>query len=299
MKKIILLLIILLGISSPAYCIAPDDYCPKAPYDISRGFSSFLSSATGVNFLTTQIAENGLEKLLKKELNNNFKVKIETFGGNNLLNGKFKKLTATGKALQHSGMHISSVKAETMCEFNHIKYENDELYFVENMVINYQGKITQDDLKKVITSNEYTNMVNKLAIGTNGILLARIINMDIKIENNKIVMSYDVLVPMLIGSLPKHISFSTGLDVEDGKINFEGIDFGNPNTNKIMKSTLPLINKLNPLSYKVKTTPKNNAIVDVKTVKIINNEIIVDGIILIPKNYNKNNGETKWTFFLN
>ena len=112
-------------------------------------------------------------------------------------------------------------------------------------------------------------------------------------------MEYDVTVPLILGSSTKHVSFSTGLDVENGKINFENIDFGNAKLNNTMKSALPIINKLNPLTYKIKTTPKHNAIVNVKTVKIINNEILIDGIIVIPKNYTQHNGDISWIFSLN
>lgn len=290
MKKILItfaIISILLPISVGAITTEEYYYCPKEPYNISKGFAGFFSSVTGTNFLVTKIAEKEIEKALKKDLGAKFNVKINTFGGNNLQNGKFKKLVAKANNIESNGFFMSTIEAETVCGFNHVKYENNQLYFVENMLIKYQGKITESDLQKTINSKEYTDKLNKLSINSNGKTIAKIMNNNIKIVNNKIVMSYDIMIPMFLGTIPKHIEFSTSLDVENGKIRFDDIDFGNPITNAAMKSTLPMINLLNPLVSQVKTDKKNNAIINVKNVKIINNEILTDGIIIIPKNYDK------------
>lgn len=287
MKKFTLIFLAIFTIlTNSAQASEVDFYCPKEPYNISKGIGSFLTSITGANLLTTQVVEKEMEKALNRELNSKFTVKIKTFGGNNLINGKFKNLQASSKSLKRNGVYFSSLKAETLCNFNHIKYKDNQLYFVENLLIGYQGKITQDDLKKTINTDEYQNAVNKLSVSANGSLFAKITNLDIAINNNKIIMSYDVLVPLILGSLPKHIEFSASLEVENGKIKFANIDFGNKFTNKTMQSVIPLINKLNPLTYQIKTDKKNNAIINVKNIKIINNEIITNGIIILPKNYN-------------
>lgn len=295
MKKLSLILGMFLFIVQGAFQSAfamPTEanyYCAKEPYDLSGGLSGFVASASGANFFATQIAEKELEKALKRELGADFKVKIETFGGNNLLNGKFKKLTAVSNDLNRNGFHFSSMNAETLCGFNHVKYENNTLYFVENMVIKYQGKITEADLQKTIASTEYSRLIDNFTISAGGSLVVKVLNTNVKIENNKVVMSYDILAPTLLGTIPKTIKFAAGLNVEDGKIKFDNIDFGNPLTNITMNSALPMINKLNPLVYQIKTDKKSNAIVNVKNVKIVNNEILTDGLIILPKNY-QNNG---------
>ncbi len=289
MKKVAFILSVFLFLANCANAFTSETsyYCAKEPYDISGGFKGFLTSASGVNFLTTQVAERGIARALKKELGANFNVQIQTFGGNNLLNGKFKKLSATSKDLNKDGLYFSSMNVETLCGFNHVKYEDNQLYFVENMVIKYQGKITEADLQKTIASTEYGKFIDNLTQSTGGNYVLKITNSNIKINNNKIVMSYDFLAPTFMGTIPKTIKFTAGLNVENGKILFDNVDFGNPITNLAMKSALPMINKLNPLVYQVKTDKRNNAIVNVKNVKIVNNEILADGLIIIPKNYKK------------
>lgn len=287
MKKLSLVFGIFLFLAQSALSTETNYYCAKEPYDISGGFSGFVASASGANFFATQIAERELAKALKRELGSNFDVKIQTFGGNNLMNGKFKKLTASSKDLNKNGVYFSTMNVETLCGFNHVKYENNQLYFVENMVIKYQGKVTESDLQKTITSTEYAKLLNNFAISAGGNIVVKVLDTNVKIENNKVVMKYDILAPTLLGTIPKSIAFSAGLNVENGKIKFDNVNFGNPVANMAMKSALPMINKLNPLVYQVKSDKNSNAIVNVKTVKIVNNEILTDGLIIFPKNYKK------------
>lgn len=289
MKKLLITLGTFLLLTQAAFSTEAQYYCAKEPYDISGGIGGLLTSASGINFISTKVVEHSVSNALKKELGSNFKVKIETFGGTNLLNGKFKSLTAKSNDLKLNGLYFSSMDAETLCGFNHVKYEEGKLYFVENMVIKYQGKITEADLQKTILTSEYAKILDNMTIRTGGNLIMQVLNTQVKIENNKIVMSYDILSPTFMGTVPKTIKFKAGLDVEDGKIKFDNIDFGNPITNMAMKSALPMINKLNPLVYQIKNKKGNNSLVTVKNVKIVNNEILTDGVIIIFKNY-KNYG---------
>ncbi len=287
MKKLFLVLGLILFIAQGANAqfSEAEYYCPKEPYAISHGVGSFFTTVTGTNFFATKIAEKEISKALKRELGADFKVKLDTFGGSSLIDGKFQKLTAKTNALNSKGLYFTDIKAETMCGFNHVKYESGKLYFAENMVIKYSGKITEQNLKQIIASNEYMNMLNNLNISAGRAIVTKIVNMDVKIQNNRVAMSYDVLIPMFLGNAPHKINFSTNLDVENGTINFCDIDFGNPMLNLSMKSVIPMLNKLNPLVYQVKTGKNQNSIVNVKNVKIVNNEILADGIIVLPRNY--------------
>ena len=78
MKKIITFFSIIIFLSKAGLASEIQYYCPKEPYNLSKGVGSFTSSITGTNFLVKQFAQKGLAKALNKELNGKFKVKIDT-----------------------------------------------------------------------------------------------------------------------------------------------------------------------------------------------------------------------------
>lgn len=273
------------SVNANSHCV--QNYCPKEPYSLSGNLSGIASTVSGVNFLTRQLIEKLLVKVLKEELNSNFDVQLTTFSNNNLLNGKFKSLSIFGNNIERNGFHVSSVSAQTLCGFNHIKYEDEKLYFMENMVVKYSARITEDDLKKTLDSNEYLSSIKRAQIKSNGKVLAKISDVNVDIKDNKIVMSSEILVPILFGEIPNRIEFSAGLNVENGKIIFDDISLENSFLNIITSVLEPLSDKINPFTYKVQTKDKYDIILKVENVKITNGEIYTDGTVVIPKNYDK------------
>ena len=288
MKKLILLFAIIAFTGQMSFANEIETYCPKAPYDIQKGFGSFMSSVTGTSFLVQQVAEHEIAKSLKKELGTKFDVHIKTLGGSNLQNGKFKKLTIKGKNIAKDGIYASLVEAETLCEFNHVKLEKKDLYFVENMVLKYSAKITADDLKQTVASDAYKAAIDKMSFSIAGRNIAKITNSTIDIINNKIVMSYDMDYHSFLKiAIPSHVQFTAGLNVVNGKINFSNVHVGNTVTNTALRTILYVINYINPLKFETQTDKNTTAKVHLKNAQIVNNEILLDGIMVMPKNYSK------------
>lgn len=261
--------------------------CPAVPSDISGGISSFLSNITGTNFVLTKIAENVIQKELAKQTDSKFNVELYAYGGKDLIDGKFKNIIITSKHVSTPEMNITDFKVESLCDYNVIKIDNDKIYFPENLIFAYSGKITSDDLKKTLMSQNYINSINNLSLSLGSLNFFKMLNPNVNIENNKIILSYDVMTNGLLGSSIHPLRLSADLGVENGVLKFKNINSGSSIANNATKVIVPIINKLNPVSYKLNVANNPNSVLKIKNVKIVNNEILLNGVVIIPKNYNK------------
>lgn len=286
MKKLLAIFTVLLLISQAAQA-DEKQLCKKPPYPAGNAFSRFVSNATGTNFLLSKAVELEVQKALKKELGSNFNVELYPFGGKTLIDGKFRKFSAYSKNISTQGVNISDFYLETLCDYNQIAYKGSKVSFAENMVLKYQGKITQDNLRKTLFSNEYLNAVSNLDVSVGSFSLVKVSNADVALKNNKAVFSYDITMPAGFAKTPYHVSFSSDLKVENGGIALSNINFGNPVTNTAMRAFVPIINKLNPFDYQFDILGNKNGQLKVKNVKILDNTIVFDGVVVIPKNYVK------------
>ena len=151
MKKIIILLL-LIFLSSCAFCENYYEFC--SPNTAKKTFSGNLASLSGFNTLTRNIIESAIQNSIKKETGSKFKVKINNFYGTNITNGEFKSLKATSKKYDYKGFYLSNIELETICPYNHINYENNRLYFMENMVLKIKTDLSEDDISKTLKSEK-------------------------------------------------------------------------------------------------------------------------------------------------
>jgi len=268
-----------------AYSMNVENYCPKAPYNLTSSGGAAIAKYSGANFLTQKLIEKIIQKELNKELNTNFDVELKQFSNNNLLNGKFHSLSVLGHDVNRKGLFFSTVSAKTICGYNRVKYENNSLYFLENMVVKFSARMTENDLNKILNSNEYVNYLKNLKFKANNYVLAEITDVQAKIKDNKLVLKTDVLMPFIFGSQSHSINITTGLNVENGKINFSNIKTNNSMLDLLLQNSDAFLDKINPFVYKVQSKEKYDIMLNVENVKIENNEIFITGDIVIPKNY--------------
>ncbi len=289
MKKIILILTIFFIFTNPLFAKDFMQYC--SINNANRTLSGNIASISGINFLSRNILEHEISKTLKKETNSKFKVNLDNFYGVNILQGDFKSLKAQSSAFQYKGLYTSNLNVETLCPFNSVAFEDDKLLFKENMVLKYSTEITQQDLDKTFNSSEYKRIIDKM---NNDKILSSILkiqNSKAEIKDNKLILKYEVmptinenlnfLIPFTLK--PAKIAFSTNLKANNGKL--ELCDF-ELNTKKYYYSYfLPIVNLLNPLEYNISIDKNNKAENEIQTVKIADSKILIDGMILIKKNY--------------
>lgn len=160
MKKIILVFPVLLFLILQAHAENFQQFCSKnSP---KRNITGGIASFSGFNVLARNVAENQIEKAIKKETGSKFKIKINNFFTSNILNGEIKSIKATSKKYDYDGIYLSDIKIETICSYNHINFSENVLYFKENMVLKYDVFLTEDDLNKTLNSQKLDKTIAKI-----------------------------------------------------------------------------------------------------------------------------------------
>lgn len=280
MKKILLLLFIFL--CNNAFSFDYSSYC--STNTAKKTALGSLNSTLGVNFLSRNIIEKEIEHLIKKETDSKFKVKINSFYGTNILNGEFKNLSASAKNYQYKGLFGSNFEAQTVCDYNKITYKDKVLNFDEPLVLKYSTEITQSDLDKTLATSGYQKLLDDMNEDKVISSLFKIQNAKVLIKNNRLVFKYEVTPTFNLFNLikkPIDIIFGANLCVEEGKVQLCDVDFNSIKTS--YQTFLPVINALNPLSYKLKVDKNNKGELKVENVKIDEGKIKIDGFIFIPK----------------
>lgn len=285
MKKLLSVIAMLCVLQGQTFASECDYYCAKPPYPVAGSVAQFVSNATGMNFLFTKIAEAAMQSELKKETGSNFNVEIKAFGGKNLLDGKFKSMTATAKSITYYGVRASDIKAETLCDYNRVVIKGNDVYFPENFVLKYSGKIKSSDLQAMVVSQEYLNMLNKFTVSVVNRVLFKIYDPSAKIENNKLKLSYKIVTPFLFTTNTSTIDILASLKVENSKIVFSDVQVGSPNNKVDLSRIMSLVNYLNPFTTEIAVSKTTKGISKVKNVQFTNNQIHFDGLFIIPKNY--------------
>lgn len=286
MKRFILnsiLSVILLA--SPAFALSDISLCPKAPYPVSSGLPLVLSNITGTNFILTQIGEMTLENQLKKELGAKFNVQIYPYGGKDLLDGKFKKITATADNVIINGLSLTSIKSESMCEYNHFISKGNDVFAGENFLSKFDVVITSADLQRTISSSKYCKMLESMNMSFNNFVLFKVFEPAAAIRNNRIELSMKVASPLVHAGNVRNVSMNMGLCVEDGKIQFTDVKLNQNSTNININAILPIVNKLNPFVYETNILKSKGSVIKIKDIKIVNNNIHIMGTVFVPKNY--------------
>ena len=107
------------------------------------------------------------------------------------------------------------------------------------------------------------------------------------IKNNRMFFSIKVSSPLTLGE-PKKITADMGLEIEEGKIMFTDVKTSSSFASANLDAILPIINKLNPFVYKANIMNNSKSIIKVQDVNIIDNKIVIKGLVIVPKNYYNN-----------
>ena len=288
MKKIIFLILFLflfIPISAAQSEIKETKYCAVAnEQDTGNALSKVVSNVSGANFISTKAAELAIQKAIKAQLGSGTNVEIYPYTLGSLIQGKFKKMTLDAKSLNLTGLNVSKFNATTLCDYNQIGVKDNNLLFKENFVMKFSGKITENDLKKTMSSSQYLALVDSVKINFLGQTLFKISSMNMEIQNNKLVITSKVMSPVMWGLDSKTITATSGLSIENGKIKYTDLTIMNNKSLKHLNSLLSLINLVNPFTFEIKLSQNTKGYTSVKNVIIKNNEILLDGILYVPQN---------------
>ena len=288
MKKIIILFAFILSFNS-AFGFDYNSYCPAEKS--STSLMGNIASLTGFNFLNKVLLQNRLASAIKKETDSKFDIDIENIFGSSVLSGAFKSLSAKSKSVGYNGIYMSDFSVKTACPFNYVSFKGGKLSFPENLVLSYKTSVTQDDINKILNSNLYKNAINKMNKDGSISSLVNIKSSNITISDNKLKFKYELtpfpkaggLITKLTSNVkPISLSFTTNLKASDGKLELCNFDVNSKNI--AYDAILPIVNKLNPLSYGLNVGKNNKGTLDVENVNIKDGKINLDGLLLISKN---------------
>lgn len=291
MKKIVLIItgLVLAIMSAPAFadCSGLDaSMCPAVP-KVNGPVSSTISKVTGMNAIISATLESQVRKQLNKALTGDFKVTITPFGAKSMLQGKFKSISAHSESAYIDGLYMSNITAESLCGYNHFIYKNGEVYTNENFLLGFNADITSADLQKMISTPEYTKLLNSMNVNVGNMSLFKFFDPKAEIKYDRLVFSVKVSSPLTFNE-PRLVSTSMGLAVENGKFLFTDVKTTPAMASANLNSLLPIINKLNPLVFNSAILNNPKSIIKINDVNFAGDKIVIKGLVIVPKNYYNN-----------
>lgn len=283
MKKALLLICLFVFFSVPAFAICDYlDFCPQDAYDLSSEKTQTISRRIGATFLAEKIAQEKIKKQLKQITKQKLDVSVKTYSFMDLIHGRFKSITISGKNLNINGVYLTSLELKTLCDFNYVKFDKNSVTFKENMILSFFTTISDEDLMKTMKSTGYLDKLNCVNVRGCGITFFQLSGADVNIKNNKLNFKVRVTSQLLLNE-PLDMDMSTGLKAENGRLVLEKVDLGHLAKGVDLSKIANRMNKMNPLTFSLEVLENKNTKMCIKDVKIIENKVIVSGNIFIPK----------------
>lgn len=275
-KAILIILFLLFGTASFASC---DCACVE-PYNLTSGVSRFFSKVTGQNFLAEKIAGHLIKKEVKKDFQKGkIKANLKSYSVRDLKAGRFKSIKINGKDLISDGAYITSFNAKTLCDFNYIAVQDDNIIIKENVPIAFEAVITEDDLNRAIESFQYKKLINDINNYIGGLFVIEA--SAIRLKNDK--MYYVINYSSPFSKKKKEAVFSTNLYINNGQIDLGKVTLENKSVTLDMNKYSKMLNYLNPLDFSFKIPDNKDANLKIQHVKIENKLVITKGVVTLLK----------------
>ena len=279
MKKVILLLAISLFGSCSA--IAECNYQCVTPYDMNGKFRSVLSTITGANFISEQVAKKSIKNEIEKYIKGkDLKFDIDSYSSKDLKNGIFKSMSVKGKNVTVNDIaHLSTLEMKTLCDFNYIKNTKDGAQFVEDFPVSIAISMNENDINETLKSNKYQKVIDDInRIGFAGF---KISSTKVELKSNKFHYIIGFAIPFVKSE--KTITIIADLKVKDGKIDFDNTKLASKTINFDLSKINFILDYLNPLDFSINILNDKGAKVNINNIEIKDNIIYADGIAVIPK----------------
>lgn len=281
MKKLVTLLICLLffnTVQASSNCYE-EFKCPEET-GLSSSYSRFFSNLTGNKFLAEKIAQAIIKKNIKKTAQGDFSVKIKSYSATDMKAGRFKSFELNGKDVNFEGIYLSEFNLKTICDFNYINLDKDwNMTVVNNLPMTFDLTITDADLNKTMSTEEYTRVLNDINMLGSG--LFTIESSELRIKNDKIYYILKYAIPFV--RKPQEVVISAGLTVKNGDIQFADARILNKDFKLKAEKLSSVLNYINPLDFSVKILENKDARLNIKDVSIADNKITVDGTVILLK----------------
>ncbi len=232
--------------------------------------------------MATKIAELAVQSQIKKQFGSKGEnVEIIPYSFGDFTKGKFKALTISIPQASSEDLAFSNFKAKTVCDFNHVIVEKKQVKFAQNFLMDFSTDITNDDLHKMMFSQEYLNQIGNIKLKIGNFSLLQVKQPTFEIKSGNVQISFGIETPLLFINSFDKIVVCGKLKAIDGKLQLVNMSINN--TKYDISLLLPIINMINPLSFESKFAD-NMGIAQIKNVDIINDRISLSGMVFIPQN---------------
>lgn len=283
MKNFLLLLSLIVFFEIPTFANCNYvGFCAPYAYNLSSKRGQTISMRLGATSLSEKIAQFKIREELKKATKQNFNVSVKSYSLQDLLRGRFKSITISGKNLNIKGAYLTSLDLKTLCDFNYVQFDKNPIKFKENMIIGFTTTISDEDLLKTMQSSGYLDKLNCVNVHGCGITFFKLSGAGVDIKNNKLYFKIKVTSQLLLEK-PLDIEMSTDLNAKNGRIVLTKIDLKNVVKGVDLSKVANQLNSINPLTFSLDVLENKNTKMCINNVKIIKNKIIINGNIFIPK----------------
>lgn len=284
MKKLLIsvITIMIFGLSANAQCSYTDFQCPQN-YKTSSGFSKFMGSVTGANFIARKAGESIIKKSIKNDAEGDFDVKLESFSAADLAAGRFKSLSITGKNIVSDDVYLSYLNLKTICDYNYIVLDkkNNTATFKEDFGMTFGAVMTESDINNSMQNKEYKYLIDEINSLGKSISLFNIQSAKVKIKNNKFMYVIKIAFPMF--GMSKSVVITSDINVHNGRIIFTQTNVVNDYVKMDLSKITYLLNYLNPLNFSLRILENKDADMQIQEAVIKNDKIYVNGIITVDK----------------
>lgn len=282
MKKLLVFLSIIF-LSSGSVSFAACDYSCTTPYDKNSKFRTFVGAVTGVNTITEIAAEKALRKeVLKYGSAQKLDVNIDSFSSKDLKNGIFKSAQIQAENAQVKGIYATAINLKALCDFNYLKKVDKDLVIVEDLPMSFNIELTANDINKTMEHPNYKRIIDDLnKLGATYGYGIKIASTVASVKNSKFYYVIKFEIPF-IRKLQK-IVLEADVNVKNGEIIYTNTKLVSGFISLDTKKLDFILDYLNPLDFSVNIIDNKEANIKVKTVKIKDNKIFADGVVVIPK----------------
>ena len=254
--------------------------CSSGVYPISSHVSRGIQRIFGVNILTTWAAEaiikNQILKLIQK---GSVKVNVKAYSAGDLFAGKVKGFEISGKNIVYNDIYISSVKAQSLCDFTYFDYKKTPAMLNSPLFLKYEAEIKNKEFQKIFASDTLKNALQGIPINMGFLKIGEVDITDLKpnIANNKINMKANLVYKKTPFVFKFPISFETAIKVKNDKILLTNFKFTTEEESNDLKFITNSIELNNINIFDLKTVEKENSDINIKKIKVVNDRIFLEG----------------------
>lgn len=287
MKKYIAVLSVILGLMVQQTAFSASNSCSSKPYPVSNVLSRGLQGITGLNFIVPKIAESKIESELRKTTKGNINVTLKPYSAFDLAAGKLKGFKFEGKNMVFDDVHITSLEAESLCDFVYINYKTEPITPLAPLYMNIKGSISEDDFNRTFSSKRYREDLSKvkMKLYNSDITLLDIMDSRIKIDGNRLSLTSNIHFSWLPKFMTVPVKLNTGLKVVNNKIKFTDVKVLTGDAGIDLTPLAGLFDIFNPTILDISTLETNGSKIKIKDVNIKDNKVNIEGTVLLPTNF--------------